>query len=223
MRVKTEQKRREIIEVAKRIFRARGFAASSMAEIAADLGGSKATLYNYFTSKEALFSAVMIEMGREFVDPIFSELEKARDGRTAIKTLARRLVQVLSSPEVLDFKRMIAAEGARSGIGKLCFADTHGKYQGKIAEFLQRHMASGAFREADPVRAATHLEGLCSAGPARNLLEGIVDNVPEVELLAAADAAADVFLRAYAVKPASRRRRRPRLPSNLGPHRRGYS
>ena len=74
MRVKTEQKRREIIEVAKQVFRAKGFAAASMAEIAADVGGSKGTLYNYFTSKEALFAAVMIEMARELADPIFSEL-----------------------------------------------------------------------------------------------------------------------------------------------------
>ena len=212
MRVKTEQKRREIIEVAKQVFRAKGFAAASMAEIAADLGGSKGTLYNYFTSKEALFSAVMIEMARELADPIFSELDKARDGRAAIKTFARRLVRVLSSPEVLDFKRMIAAEGARSGIGKLCFADTHGNYRGKLAEFFRRQIANGTFRDADPLRAVTHLEGLCSAGPAHDLLEGIVDNVPEAELLTAADAAADVFLRAYAAEAAPRVRPRPRRP-----------
>lgn len=212
VRVKTEQKRREIIEVAKRVFRAKGFAAASMAEIAADLGGSKGTLYNYFTSKEALFSAVMIEMARELADPIFSELDKARDGRAAIKTFARRLVRVLSSPEVLDFKRMIAAEGARSGIGRLCFTDTHGNYQGKLAEFFRRQIANGTFREADPVRAVTHLEGLCSAGPVHDLLEGIVDDVPEAELLAAADAAADVFVRAYAAHEAPRARSRPRRP-----------
>ena len=203
MRVKTEQKSRDIIEVASQVFRAKGFAAASMAEIAARLGGSKATLYNYFTSKESLFAAVMIDMGRKVADPIFGELEKARDGRVGIKTFARRLVHVLASSEVLDFKRMMAAEGPRSGLGKLCYADNHGKYQGKFVEFYRRQVAEGIFREADPLRAATHLEGLCSAGAIHNLMEGVVDSVPEAELTATADAAADVFLRAYALDPAS--------------------
>ena len=207
VRVKTEQKSREIIEVAGRVFRAKGFAAASMAEIAARLGGSKATLYHYFTSKESLFAAVMLDMGRKVADPIFNELEQARDGRAGIKTFARRLVHVLASPEVLDFKRMMAAEGPRSGLGKLCFADNHGKYQGKFAEFYRRQVAHGIFRDADPLRAATHLEGLCSAGAIHNLLEGVVDSVPAAELTATADAAADVFLRAYAVDSPVRARR----------------
>ena len=207
MRVKTEQKSREIIAVATQVFRAKGFGAASMAEIAARLGGSKGTLYNYFTSKEALFAAVMIDMGRQVADPIFNELEQARDGRAGIKKLARRLVHVLASPEVLDFKRMMAAEGPRSGLGKLCFADNHGKYQGKFAEFYRRQVANGIFRDADPLLAATHLEGLCTAGAIHNLMEGVVDAVPEAELTATADAAADVFLRAYAIEGASRPRK----------------
>ncbi len=214
VRVKTEQKRRKIIEVATRVFRANGFAGASMAEIAAQLGGSKGTLYSYFPSKEALFAAVMIELARRFADPIFQDLEKARDGRTAIRTFARQLVRALASPEILDFKRMLAAEGARSGLGKLCSADTRANYQSKFAEFVRRQISSGAFRESDPARAATHLEGLCSAGPVHDLLEGVVDAVPEAELLAAADAAAEVFLRAYACEPIQRARKRSRKPAS---------
>jgi AcrR family transcriptional regulator len=211
VRVKTEQKSREIIEVAGQVFRAKGFAAATMAEVAARLGGSKATLYNYFASKEALFAAVMLDMGRKVADPIFSELEQARDGRAGIKTFARRLVHVLATSEVLDFKRMMAAEGPRSGLGKLCFADNHGRYQGKFAEFYRRQVAIGIFRDADPLRAATHLEGLCSAGAIHNLMEGVVDSVPATELTATADAAADVFLRAYTIEPRGRSTRRPKV------------
>lgn len=211
MRVKTEQKSREIIEVASQVFRAKGFSATSMAEIAARLGGSKATLYNYFTSKESLFAAVMVDMGRKVADPIFSELEQARDGRIGIKTFARRLVHVLATPEVLDFKRMMAAEGPRSGLGKLCFADNHGKYQGKFVEFYRRQVANGIFRDADPLRAATHLEGLCSAGAIHNLMEGVVDSVSAAELTATADAAADVFLRAYALESPAGTQRQPKV------------
>ena len=63
MRVKTEERRQAIIEVAREAFTAQGFENTSMAEIASRVGGSKATLYNYFSSKEELFAAVIDEFG----------------------------------------------------------------------------------------------------------------------------------------------------------------
>ena len=54
MRVKTEAKRQHIVDVAAQAFRELGFEGASMAEICARVGGSKATLYNYFASKEEL-------------------------------------------------------------------------------------------------------------------------------------------------------------------------
>ena len=191
MRLKTEEKRREIIEVASEVFRAKGFAAASMAEISGRLGGSKGTLYSYFTSKEELFSAVMLAMGRKLAGPVFSELEHVRDVRSAIPRFAQRLVRVLASPEALAFMRMIAAEGARSGIGRLCFESGRGLYKRKFEDFFRRQVAAGSFREADPVQAAMHIEGLCAGGPVRDLLEGVVDSVSGEELVAAADPAID--------------------------------
>lgn len=202
MRVKTEEKRQAIIAVATEVFRAKGYSEASMAEISARLGGSKGTLYSYFASKEELFSAVMLDMGRRLADPVFGELERTPDGRTALKRFARRLVHVLCSPEVLDFRRMIAGEGVRSGIGKLCYENSRGMYKSKFTEFFRAQIAAGVFRDADPRRASMHLEGLCSSGPAQDLLEGVIDRVTDREINAAADAATDVFLRAYAVSDA---------------------
>lgn len=209
MRVKTEHRRRAILETATEVFRAKGFAATSMAEISQRLGGSKGTLYSYFTSKEELFSAVMLEMARQFADPIFDELERSGNTRAAIRKFTRRLVAMLASPKIVDFRRLTAAEGARSGIGKLCHEVTRTVYMSKFITYFRDQVASGTFRDADPVRAATHIDGLCSAGPAQLLLEGVVESIPEEELIAAADAAGDTFLRAYATAPARAKRPRP--------------
>ncbi len=59
MRVKSEEKRQAILEIAKYSFTKQGFEQTSMSHIAKMLGGSKATLYNYFSSKAAIFTAVM--------------------------------------------------------------------------------------------------------------------------------------------------------------------
>lgn len=59
MRMKTEAKRQAILEAAALAFQELGFERTSMSEICARVGGSKATIYNYFASKEELFSEVM--------------------------------------------------------------------------------------------------------------------------------------------------------------------
>lgn len=213
MRVKTEAKRQAIIEIATAVFRAKGFAAASMAEISSRLGGSKGTLYNYFTSKEELFSAVVLDFGQQFAGPMFDQLEQSRDATTAIRLFTQRLVRLLASSEALDFQRMIIAEGARSGIGKLAYETAKAAYHDKFASFYRAQARAGALREADPQRAAMHIEGLCVAGPIEHLLEGVIDHISDEELAATAESAADVFLRAYLADQPRRAQSRSRRRS----------
>src|SRR3954463_14723962 len=60
MRVRTADRRQAIIDAAMQVFREVGYERASMAMISARVGGSKATLYGYFASKEELFAAAMI-------------------------------------------------------------------------------------------------------------------------------------------------------------------
>ena len=52
-------KRRQIVEGARTVFRALGFDAASMGEIAKAAGVSKGTLYVYFKDKDELFQAIV--------------------------------------------------------------------------------------------------------------------------------------------------------------------
>ena len=52
-------RREAILAVAYASFLEHGYAATTMSGIAAKIGGSKATLWSYFPSKEALFEAVL--------------------------------------------------------------------------------------------------------------------------------------------------------------------
>src|ERR1700721_3771942 len=57
-----EEPRESILKVAREVFFENGYAATSMSSIAARLGGSKGTLYNYFKNKEELFEAQVRDM-----------------------------------------------------------------------------------------------------------------------------------------------------------------
>jgi AcrR family transcriptional regulator len=208
LRVKTEEKRQAIVANARQAFRKKGFVAASMAEISASLGGSKGTLYNYFTSKEELFAAVIVEMAKSNGEGPVSELEQAREIKAALRTFAHELVRLFCSPELIDFRRMHIAEGGRPGLGKLVYDNGPKLFHQRVAAVFAAQVRAGSFRDVDPWQAALHLVGLCKVGLADNLLEGVVDHVSEEEIAATADAAADVFLRAYAVEPPSAGRTR---------------
>ncbi|HEY2834957.1 MAG TPA: helix-turn-helix domain-containing protein, partial [Rhizomicrobium sp.] len=60
-----DERREAILKVAHTAFLSDGYAATSMSAIAAKVGGSKATLYYYFPSKEELFLAVIDEKCRD--------------------------------------------------------------------------------------------------------------------------------------------------------------
>jgi len=202
VRVKTAQKRQAILAVALQVFREKGFSAASMAEISARLGGSKGTLYSYFKSKEELFDAVMLERAATIAAPLFAVLQQESDAKKALRTFVHGVVRLIVSAEILDFRRIIIAEGFRSDLGKRFYEKGTQPVWQKFAAFFASNVREGLFRQADPWQAAMHMEALCSAGIVQRQLEGAVDRVSDEAIGAAADAALDVFLRAYAAEPA---------------------
>lgn len=53
------ERRRQILEGAKRVFAARGYHDTNISHICDDLGIARGTLYQYFESKKAVFSAII--------------------------------------------------------------------------------------------------------------------------------------------------------------------
>lgn len=78
----------QIVRVATEVFGARGFAATSVADVAEQAGISKPLIYNYFGSKEGLFRACLHRAGAILAD----EMERIASGRAvglerALRTL----------------------------------------------------------------------------------------------------------------------------------------
>lgn len=197
MRVKTEARRQAILDAAAEAFRERGFDAASMADVAARVGGSKGTLYNYFSSKEELFVAVMLRAAKAQAAPIFETLRAAPDLRPALLAFGRAYLPFMLSPDVLAIVRMCAADGERTGVGRI--VQEHGikVAWSQVAERLQRAMDDGVLRPADPWQAAIHLKALLEAGVVDRRIKGCsVQSTPE-EIETAILNGVDVFLRGY--------------------------
>jgi AcrR family transcriptional regulator len=199
LRVKTDEKRQLIVETAYRLFRANGFDKTSMSEITSQVGGSKATLYNYFSSKEELFVECMFGIAENYLDGIFSHLQDpAGDIRAALQGFGANVTRLICSPEIVAAQRLMIAEAERAGIGNL-FYEKINSLQVETAAFIGSAMDAGKLRRGDPRLAAVQLKALMEAEIHDSYLLCVRTMPPDdAEISALAERAVDCFLRAYA-------------------------
>ena len=161
MRTKSETKRQQIIEAASEAFGLAGFEGASMADICSRAGCSRATLYNYFASKEELIMEVMLAGSQASIGAISAALNPtAQNTEEALTIFGERLLALIYSPEFLALRRLAIAEATRSEFGQVFYS--RGRKQGDvmISAFLKQAMDAGRLPQGDPVLQAAHLIGL---------------------------------------------------------------
>lgn len=196
---KSDFKRQAILDTAYRLFRAQGFEKTSIAEITAEVGGSKATIYSHFPSKETLFVECMMAAAENYMAGTLKHLDAASaDPAVALFDFGKSFLSFICSPEQLEVRRLMIAEARRSGTGKLFF-DKITVLRAHVSTFMSACMASGTLRRDDPALAADHLGAMLEAEILEPLLLHVREGSPaEKEIMLAAKRAVAAFLRAYA-------------------------
>ncbi len=99
-------KRKQILDGARRVFLNSGFEAASMGEIAREAKVSKGTLYVYFDSKEALFTALIEEAKADTAENRMT-LDPDADVQATLTDFAVRLIGKLMDPRHIALVRMV--------------------------------------------------------------------------------------------------------------------
>jgi len=186
-------RRAAIMDCAEDIFLEEGFQAASMSAIAARLGGSKGTLYNYFESKDELFLACVARHCEQLHEAMSSLLVEGADLCETLTKMGRRYVEFVSSDETVAKFRMIVAEADRVPDMARAFYET-GPVRGvaKLGAYLKGAMDQGLLRKADPTRAAQHFLALCQnrlsksrlcnyePAPSKKMIERDVDDAVRI-------------------------------------------
>lgn len=198
MRVKTQEKRQAILQVAAEAFRELGYEGTSMCEIRDRVGGSKATLYSYFPSKEDLFFEVIFssiemdfEISHSYLEPATTDLVET------LTTFGLVLLRSLYTPQAIAVRRLIFAESRRSDLGRICYERGVKQSHQRLSKFLQATMACGKLREADPDVVAWHLYGLLEAELFRRYLLCVDEAATDAEIQGCVKRAVVVFIAAY--------------------------
>ncbi|MBL8689781.1 MAG: TetR/AcrR family transcriptional regulator [Rhodospirillaceae bacterium] len=146
----------DLLAAALRVFSERGFAASRLDDVAREAGVSKAALYLYFESKQAIFEALV----RSAVVPNVERLEAMVAGwrgsaADLLRTLVQAIARIVVDGEVAAFPKLIIAEASNfPDLAKLYRTAVIERTLGLLASIVRRGVAAGEFRPTDPELAA---------------------------------------------------------------------
>ena len=197
---KSERRRQAILDVAKELFQAQGYAATSMSEIASRLGGSKGTLYNYFRSKEELFAAFMVETCQVGANRVFDVIEApvTCDLAEALVDLGVNFVTFLFRPETIAVHRLVVAEAGRfPELGRIFYETGPKRGTENLTRFFADLMDAGRLPRQDPVETARWFKDHLLAGIYNMRLWGIIDDPTPAEIRAHVETSVAVFLKAF--------------------------
>lgn len=198
MRVKTEAKRQHFVEVAAQAFRELGFDGTSMAEICVRAGGSKATLYNYFASKEELFFEVMSQSCQAEFEAAHQAIDLAIDDiGLALNRFGERFLGALYSPEMQANRHLAISSSGKTELGRLMFERGVSQSQVRVAAALLAAMNQGKLRSTNPEVATKHLYALLEAEFIDRFLFQLLGEVTPEEIRDVTRRAVDVFMAAY--------------------------
>jgi AcrR family transcriptional regulator len=196
-RVRTEEKRDEIVRIAAELFGKHGFERCSMAALSERIGGSKATLYGYFPSKEDLLRAVLnCEVAKD-ADNVIRDFPTKDDLRESLIVLGTAYLNKRMSPFPLANIRMIANQPAGSTMGKDFYLNVVRPNFHRLADKFEELMDQGRLKRAESEVMMMHWKGLCDWDFFEQRLLGVIDGPDPAKVKKAATLAADAFLKLY--------------------------
>jgi len=151
----TDPKRQAILDGATRMFLAHGYRNASMEKIAQAAPVSKATLYNHFDSKNALFAAVISERCESLLQTM-SQVTVESDGvESNLTKIAISAVELIFSEEALAIYRLVVAESPDfPELGQLFYQSGPQTVLTQLEDYFRQLNAEGRFKISDPVFAA---------------------------------------------------------------------
>lgn len=97
-----EQSRQAVLESACKLFGEKGYAGTSLEDIAADCGLTIRPIYHYFGNKKALFAAVTVHMSERIIDTMVEDQEM--DPEQVLKQSWRQFLNLCDDP---GFRRVV--------------------------------------------------------------------------------------------------------------------
>lgn len=199
MRPSTIEKQQKIIEIATALFLKQGYKDTSLDQIVAQTGGSKQTLYRYFSNKEGLFEAVLMASTKK-VDPIFDFSDRGDLSlRDTLVQFGHAYLQLICSNPILGLFRIVSNDFYdHETISRTFWENGPCRAHAYLVTFFQSEAGQTDLAIADPQRACDQLLALIKQDHLSLALLGqkLPDNaVLDEQIIAAVDAFCSLYQR----------------------------
>lgn len=160
-RRRAEARPDEVLDAALDLFARQGFAGTTVEQIARHAGLSKAAVYLYFPSKQALLTGLVRRAVVPLADEALARITAHRgDPRPVIRTLAALLVERLADPRVFAVPSVVLREAASApDVAAMYREEVLEKVLPALRDLVAQGVAGGHVRPVDPDLAVRSIVG----------------------------------------------------------------
>jgi TetR/AcrR family transcriptional regulator, mexJK operon transcriptional repressor len=197
----TPERRASILAGAAQVFAEDGYEGASMSQIARAAGVSKGTLYNYFDSKSALFSAHVGEECNRTLSRIFDPDEMEGDPADTLRAIGLRMMRVMLSPLGLAIYRVVVSEAGKfPELARSFYEAGPARAINHLAAWIALQTEQGRLTAEDPVFAAEQFFALTQTRLSLRCRLRLEECNDDAALEPIVDAAVTMFLARYGVQ-----------------------
>jgi AcrR family transcriptional regulator len=146
-RLPAEERSKQILKSAVRVFARSNYRAAKVADIAAEAGVSEALLYKFFESKQAIFLEILQHMSERIVAAWQEEVDREEDATRALRNMGTTYYERMRKhPEELRVQFQAISEIADEEIAERLRKD-HENYVRFITKVIRKGMRQGSVRK----------------------------------------------------------------------------
>ena len=155
----TLSRRAEIIEIAAKLFKIKGFTATTMRDIAEQVGMEAASMYNHIKSKDEILQAICFKISNEYISQLNTIEIQIKSPVEKIKELIRLHVRII----ITDIDSISVANNEWKHLSEdalTAFKEARRDYEQRFAKIIEAGIAAG---ELQPINVSVALFTILSA------------------------------------------------------------
>ena len=194
-----DQLRERLLNAATEVFLEKGFATTSVDEVAARAKASKVTFYHHFGNKEKLFEAIVMRLNATMFRGFADALEADVPMEQALLRFMKQMAEMLYTDQAVKLVRVLHAEAGRfPELAEIFDKAGPQRAHALLAEYFKLQIRKGHMLRVDPLIAADHLIHMSLGEAFRRVLLGLASTPSPKDVERRINAALKVFMKAFA-------------------------
>ena len=196
---KSEILTEHLLDIAASFFLERGFAGSSVSEIARQARASKESFYSRYPTKEDLFRAVIRRQADRMAEQMNALFLSEAPTAVTLTSFGEGLLERFLADDTITLQRTISLDAGKfPELARIFYELGPARMIAALSRYLAEQVSQGKLRQLNPDTAAHHFLGLINSETMLKVTLGVAPKPSKEVIRRRVKSAVDVFLRAYA-------------------------